>query len=91
MQVGCQVGASQPQISNRTKMCFVTDSVLLNEYQTDPSLSAYSIVIIDEAHERRVDTDLLFGAMKLCISRRFDIKVSSTRKWRRLIQDKTNV
>ncbi|CAF1230623.1 unnamed protein product [Adineta ricciae] len=74
-EVGCQVGSSQPQISNRTKMCFVTDSVLLNEYQTDPTLNAYSIVIIDEAHERRVDTDLLFGAMKLCIQRRFDIRL----------------
>ncbi|UJR32555.1 hypothetical protein I4U23_020016 [Adineta vaga] len=74
-EVGYQVGASQPQISSRTKMRFVTDSVLLNEYQTDRMLSAYSIIIIDEAHERRVDTDLLFGALRCCICERYDIKL----------------
>jgi HrpA-like RNA helicase len=39
-------------------------------------LHAYTLVIIDEAHERRVDTDLLFGAMKLCLKKRHDMKVS---------------
>jgi HrpA-like RNA helicase len=42
----------------------------------DPTLQAYTLVIVDEAHERRVDTDLLFGAMKLCLNRRPDLKVS---------------
>ncbi len=42
----------------------------------DPMLQAYTLVIVDEAHERRVDTDLLFGAMKLCLNRRSDLKVS---------------
>ena len=56
-------------------MHFVTDSVLLNEYVDDPKLSQYSIVIIDEAHERRVDTDLLFSVMKLCLRQRSDLKV----------------
>jgi ATP-dependent helicase HrpA len=54
----------------------VTDAVLLNEYQRDRRLSAYSVVIVDEAHERRVDTDLLFGVMKICLEERHDIKVS---------------
>jgi HrpA-like RNA helicase len=62
-------------VSDSTKIRFVTDSVLLNNYHADPTLSSYSIVIIDEAHERRVDTDLLFGIMKLCLRQRPDIKV----------------
>ena len=53
----------------------MTDTVLLNQYHEDPTLSVYSIVIIDEAHERHIDTDLLFGVMKLCLRQRPDIKV----------------
>jgi HrpA-like RNA helicase len=73
--VGFRIGASRPQVSELTKIRFVTDSVLLNEYVDDPKLSQYSIIIIDEAHERRVDTDLLFGIMKLCLRQRSDLKV----------------
>ncbi|CAF0892008.1 unnamed protein product [Rotaria sp. Silwood1] len=74
-EVGCHVGACRPKVSRRTRIRFVTDAVLLNEYQMDPMLRTYAIVIIDEAHERHVDTDLLFGAMKLCLSKRPDIKL----------------
>jgi HrpA-like RNA helicase len=66
----------RPRISDCTKVSFVTDGFLLNEYVDDPKLSRYSIVIIDEAHERRVDTDLLFGVMKQCLRQRADLKVS---------------
>ena len=66
----------RPRVSDDTKVSFVTDSFLLNEYVDDPKLSRYSIVIIDEAHERRVDTDLLFGVMKQCLRQRADLKVS---------------
>jgi HrpA-like RNA helicase len=75
MQVGFRIGAIKPRVSDSTKIRFVTDSVLLNEYIEDQKLSRYSIVIIDEAHERRVDTDLLFGIMKLCLQQRSDLKV----------------
>ncbi len=74
-QVGFRIGAIRPRVSESTKIRFVTDSILLNEYIDDPKLSKYSIVIIDEAHERRVDTDLLFGIMKLCLRQRSDLKV----------------
>jgi HrpA-like RNA helicase len=75
IQVGFRIGAINPRVSELTKIRFVTDSILLNEYVEDPKLSKYSIVIIDEAHERRVDTDLLFGIMKLCLRQRSDLKV----------------
>jgi HrpA-like RNA helicase len=75
IQIGFRIGAIKPRVSASTKIRFVTDSVLLNEYIEDPKLSRYSIVIIDEAHERRVDTDLLFGIMKLCLQQRSDLKV----------------
>lgn len=74
-EVGFQVGACNPCVSRQTRIRFVTDAILLNEYHNDRILSTYSIVIIDEAHERRIDTDLLFGIMKTCLEERHNIKV----------------
>lgn len=74
-EVGFQIGASNPLISSQTRIRFVTDAILLNEYHKDRRLSDYSIVIVDEAHERRIDTDLIFGIMKTCLEERHDIKV----------------
>ncbi|CAF1038377.1 unnamed protein product, partial [Didymodactylos carnosus] len=60
---------------NITKIKFVTDTLFLNEYQKDPMLKNYSIVVIDEAHERKIDTDLVFGIMKQCLRKRKDLKL----------------
>ena len=47
----------------------------MKEYKEDPLLRNYSIVIIDEAHERKVDTDIAFGIMKQILKKRSDLKV----------------
>jgi HrpA-like RNA helicase len=47
-----------------TKIKYVTDGVLLREIMTDPNLSRYSVVILDEAHERSLQTDILMGLLK---------------------------
>ncbi|CAF3634772.1 unnamed protein product [Rotaria socialis] len=74
-EVGLHIGVSRALVSARTRIRFVTEAVLLNEYYNDPMLTAYSVVIIDEAHERRIDTDLLLGAMKICLKQRKDIRL----------------
>lgn len=49
--------------SPSTRIKFMTDGVLLKEVQTDFMLSKYSVIIIDEAHERSVYTDILIGLL----------------------------
>jgi len=56
--------------SHLTKIKYVTDGMLLREILADPELSAYNVVILDEIHERTVQTDLLIGLLKDLQSRR---------------------
>ena len=53
----------QQQISDATKIKFLTDGVLLRELESDMLLTQYSVIIIDEAHERTVNTDVLIGML----------------------------
>ncbi|CAG9833375.1 unnamed protein product [Diabrotica balteata] len=50
-------------VTDDTKIKFMTDGVLLKEIQSDFLLSKYSVVILDEAHERSVYTDILIGLL----------------------------
>lgn len=50
-------------VTDETKIKFMTDGVLLKEIQTDFLLTKYSVVILDEAHERSVYTDILVGLL----------------------------
>lgn len=61
--------------SQHTRIKFMTDGMLLREFLSDADLPAYSIVIVDEAHERTVRTDILFGLLKDVQRRRPDLKV----------------
>lgn len=46
-----------------TKLVFMTDGVLLRELASDFLLTKYSVVVVDEAHERGVNTDVLIGVL----------------------------
>ncbi|KAG9121473.1 putative ATP-dependent RNA helicase dhr2, partial [Ceratobasidium sp. 392] len=47
-----------------TRIKYLTDGMLVRELLSDPSLSRYSVVIVDEAHERTLRTDMLLGSLK---------------------------
>lgn len=50
--------------SPETVIKYMTDGMLLREALMDPDLKAYSVMILDEAHERTIHTDVLFGLLK---------------------------
>jgi ATP-dependent helicase HrpA len=56
----------------------MTDGILLAETQTDPLLSAYDTLIIDEAHERSLNIDFLLGYLRQILPRRPDLKIVVT-------------
>lgn len=50
--------------SKQTKIKYMTDGILLREALSDRLLKQYRYIILDEAHERTIDTDILFGIVK---------------------------
>ena len=66
-KIGHQVGYSirfEDCTSEFTKIKYLTDGMLLKEFVNEPSLQDYSVIMIDEAHERTLHTDILFGLLK---------------------------
>ncbi|GAA6025804.1 hypothetical protein JCM10207_001496 [Rhodosporidiobolus poonsookiae] len=70
-EVGCRLGQEvgysirfEDCTSDKTAIKYMTDGMLLREFLTEPDLAGYSCMIIDEAHERTLSTDILLGLVK---------------------------
>ncbi|KAJ4770243.1 hypothetical protein LUZ62_054500 [Rhynchospora pubera] len=61
-----------------TVIKYMTDGMLLREILVDENLSKYSVIMLDEAHERTIHTDVLFGLLKQLIRRRKDLRLIVT-------------
>ena len=58
-----------------TKIKIMTDGILLQEMKLDPMLSRYSVIMVDEAHERSLNIDFVLGLLKRVLKERPDFKV----------------
>ena len=76
--VGCRVGGNVQASKETTGILYATDHILLNECLKDPQLSKYSCIIIDEAHERSLYSDLLLGMIKKSLIQRPELRVVIT-------------
>lgn len=78
VKLGEEVGYSirfEDCSSSKTILKYLTDGMLLREAMSDPLLEAYQCVLLDEAHERTLATDLLMGLLKEIAKQRSDLKI----------------
>ncbi|TYI88497.1 hypothetical protein E1A91_D04G214000v1 [Gossypium mustelinum] len=78
VKLGHEVGYSirfEDCTSEKTVLKYMTDGKLLRELLGEPDLASYSVIMVDEAHERTVSTDVLFGLLKDIARFRKDIKI----------------
>ncbi len=71
--LGDQVGYTvrfDDKTCSKTTIRYVTDGILVRECLTDPQLLDYDVVILDEAHERSLNTDILFALAKKAVQKR---------------------
>jgi len=84
-EMGCELGKDvgyairfEDCTGEDTVIKYMTDGVLLRETLREPDLDMYSCIIMDEAHERSLHTDVLFGILKKVVARRRDFKLIVT-------------
>ncbi|KAJ1406256.1 RNA helicase, DEAD-box type, Q motif [Sesbania bispinosa] len=78
VKLGHEVGYSirfEDCTSEKTILKYMTDGMLLREFLGEPDLASYSVVMVDEAHERTLSTDILFGLVKDISRFRPDLKL----------------
>ncbi|VVB12580.1 unnamed protein product [Arabis nemorensis] len=74
-EVGYTIRFEDHTTSGVTCVKFLTDGVLIREMMEDPLLSKYSVIMVDEAHERSISTDILLGLLKKIQRRRPELRL----------------
>lgn len=77
-EVGYTIRFEDRSNPSTTRIKYMTDGILQREILLDPMLSKYSCIMLDEAHERTIATDVLFGLLKKTLKRRPELKLIVT-------------
>lgn len=84
-EFGCRLGQEvgytirfEDCTSPETQIKYMTDGMMLRECLVDLDLKGYSVIMLDEAHERTIHTDVLFGLLKQAVKRRPELKLIVT-------------
>mmetsp|Transcript_70916 Transcript_70916/g.208102 ORF Transcript_70916/g.208102 Transcript_70916/m.208102 type:complete len:1156 (+) Transcript_70916:169-3636(+) len=84
-EFGCRLGQEvgyairfEDQTGPETQIKYMTDGMLLREVLNDSGVSKYSVIMLDEAHERTISTDVLFGLLKKAVKQRPELKIIVT-------------
>ena len=78
VKCGHEVGYAirfEENVTLTTKIIYMTDGIFLRYLLSDNQMSDFSVIIIDEAHERSIYTDVIFGIIKQLIQKRKDLRV----------------
>ncbi|KAK9510945.1 hypothetical protein O3M35_005616 [Rhynocoris fuscipes] len=62
----------------KTKIKYMTEGILMREMMSDPLLRSYSVIMVDEVHERSINTDLLLGLLKKILKKQKQLKLIVT-------------
>lgn len=84
-EFGCSLGEEvgyavrfDSKCSSKTVIKYCTDGLLLRETMSDPLLSKYGVILVDEAHERSLQSDLMLGLLKKIQKKRSDLRIIVT-------------
>ncbi|KAL1808869.1 hypothetical protein ACET3Z_025859 [Daucus carota] len=84
-EFGCRIGEEvgyairfEDTTGPDTVIKYMTDGMLMREILIDENLSQYSVIMLDEAHERTIYTDVLFGLLKKLVQKRRDLRLIVT-------------
>jgi HrpA-like RNA helicase len=61
--------------TENTRILFLTEGILLKQFELDPYLGLYNVIIVDEVHERHISCDFLLGILKKVLENRNDLRV----------------
>jgi ATP-dependent RNA helicase DDX35 len=82
-EIGCEVGEivgysvrfDEKFDAEKTRIKYMTDGMLIREMMSDPLLTKYSVIMLDEAHERTLSTDILVGLVRKVLRKRLDLRI----------------